>query len=212
MHWTTVARRSSLLAVLILLVVAAHGHTPAAQVARERPPILAQSEDTIAITNVTLVDVTSGARQPSTTVVMKAGRIIDIGPRIPVPRGAVRVDGTERFLIPGLWDMHSHNVAAGAESLELYLVNGVVGTRDMGSDVELILSLRDRVRRGELRGPEIVAAGTHQRLDSIECCWTGTPASRCLMSSMPVTAFSSAYARLVSLRSLMKKRCPSFGR
>jgi imidazolonepropionase-like amidohydrolase len=71
----------------------------------------------------------------------------------------VRVDGTGKFLIPGLWDMHSHNQASGAESLELYLANGVVGTRDMGSDLQFILPLRDRIRRGELGGPEIVASG-----------------------------------------------------
>ena len=117
------------------------------------------ARDSIAITNVTLIDVVSGARQTATTVVTKAGEIADIGRTISVPGGAVRVDGTGKFLIPGLWDMHSHNQASGAESLELYLANGVVGTRDMGSDLEFILPLRDRIRRGELSGPEIVAAG-----------------------------------------------------
>jgi len=43
--------------------------------------------------------------------------------------------------------------------LALYLAHGVVGTRDMGSDLEFILPLRDGIRRGELSGPEIVAAG-----------------------------------------------------
>src|SRR5205823_14122859 len=41
----------------------------------------------------------------------------------------------------------------------LSVANGVVGTRDMGSDLDFILPLRDRIRRGELLGPEIVAAG-----------------------------------------------------
>jgi hypothetical protein len=157
MSWT--ARRTwNFLAPLVLLVVA-QGNSPGAQVAPERSPISAQSEDTIAITNATLIDVSSGTRQPGTTVITKAGRIIDIGTSIRVPAGAVRLDGTRRFLIPGLWDMHSHNEASGAELLELYLANGVVGTRDMGSNLELILSLRDRTRRDPLSGPEIVAAG-----------------------------------------------------
>ena len=71
----------------------------------------------------------------------------------------MRVDGTGRFLIPGFWDMHSHHQMTGTESLDLYLANGVVGTRDMGSDVDYILPLRDRINRGEVFGPEIVAAG-----------------------------------------------------
>jgi hypothetical protein len=55
--------------------------------------------------------------------------------------------------------MHSHHQATGRESLDLFLANGVVGTRDMGADLEFILPLRDRINRGELLGPEIVASG-----------------------------------------------------
>jgi hypothetical protein len=158
MNCTAAARRLSIPALLALLI-AASGSAPAAQVAPEQRSVSAQLGDSIAITNVTLVDVVSGARQTATTVVTKAGEIAEIGGAISVPRGAVRVDGTGKFLIPGLWDMHSHNQASGAESLELYLANGLIGTRDMGSDLEFILPLRDRIRRGELSGPEIVAAG-----------------------------------------------------
>ena len=114
---------------------------------------------TIAITNTTVVDVVTGGQRAGVIVITKAGQIASVGARTPVPQGAVRVDGTGKFLIPGLWDMHSHNQASGSESLELYLANGVVGTRDMGSDLDFIIPLRDRIRRGEVRGPEIVASG-----------------------------------------------------
>jgi imidazolonepropionase-like amidohydrolase len=136
--------------VVLGILVGAGAQVPAGQPS-------GQSE--IAITNTTVIDVVSGGQQAVVTVLIKAGQIANIGRRIPVPAGAVRVDGTGSFLIPGLWDMHSHNQASGPESVELYLANGVVGTRDMGSDLEFILVLRDRIRRGELRGPEIVAAG-----------------------------------------------------
>jgi hypothetical protein len=116
-------------------------------------------DDAIAITNVTVIDVVSGARQPAVTVLTKGGDISGIGRRISAPPGVRRVDGTGKFLIPGLWDMHAHHQASGVESLDLFLANGVVGTRDMGSDVDFILPLRERIRRGELSGPEIVAAG-----------------------------------------------------
>jgi len=158
MNCTVAARRLSIPAVLVLFVAACE-NAPAAQVVREQRSVSAQPQDSIAITNVTLVDVVSGARQTAMTVVTKGGEIAEIGRAISVPPGAVRVDGTGKFLIPGLWDMHSHNQASGAEALELYVAHGVVGTRDMGSDLEFILPLRDRIRRGELSGPEIVAAG-----------------------------------------------------
>jgi imidazolonepropionase-like amidohydrolase len=45
------------------------------------------------------------------------------------------------------------------ESLEQLLANGVVGTRDMGSDADFILPRRERIAPGGTAGPEIVAAG-----------------------------------------------------
>jgi hypothetical protein len=123
----------------------------------------------IAITNATVIDVVAGSHQTGVTVVTKGGQIAGIGPRLSVPQGAVRVDGTGKYLIPGLWDMHSHNQASGVESLDLHLALGVVGTRDMGSDLAFILPLRDRIRRGETRGPEIVASGP--MLDNAPANW-----------------------------------------
>ena len=55
--------------------------------------------------------------------------------------------------------MHSHHQGTGAESLDLFVAKGVVGTRDMGGDANFILPLRDRVRAGAVFGPEIVASG-----------------------------------------------------
>ena len=82
-----------------------------------------------------------------------------IGPRVTIPRGATRVNGKGKFLIPGLWDMHSHHQGTGADCLDLFIAKGVVGTRDMGGDTDFILPLRERVKSGAVLGPEIVAAG-----------------------------------------------------
>ena len=118
-----------------------------------------QANNAIAVTDVTVIDVERGARLSGVTVVTANDRIASIGRSAVIPPGATRVNGRGKFLIPGLWDMHSHHQAAGVQSLELFLANGVVGTRDMGSDADFILPLRDRIARGEEAGPEIVAAG-----------------------------------------------------
>lgn len=118
-----------------------------------------QANNAIAITDVTVIDVESGARIDGANVVTVGDRIARVGRSAVIPPGATRVNGRGKFLVPGLWDMHSHHQAAGVESLELFLANGVVGTRDMGSDADFILPLRDRIARGEVAGPEIVAAG-----------------------------------------------------
>lgn len=142
------------------ILIAVFGHSPVAHVGADQSGAARKAgSGTIAITNATVIDVVSGGERTGVTVVLKAGQIADIGPNIAVPTNTVTVDGTGKFLIPGFWDMHSHNEASGTESLDLFLANGVVGTRDMGSDLDFILTLRDRIRRGEVLGPEILAAG-----------------------------------------------------
>jgi imidazolonepropionase-like amidohydrolase len=145
------------LLVLVAAAGAACDRDPAPQ--RAEGPAAGQSNEWIAIANVTVVDVASGAQAAGMTVVTKGDQIAQVGRGIAVPQGAIAVDGGGKFLIPGLWDMHAHHQGTGAESLDLFVAQGVLGTRDMGADVEFILPLRDRVKRGELLGPEIVAAG-----------------------------------------------------
>jgi len=67
-----------------------------------------------------------------------------VGTRLAVPPGVRVVDGKGQFLIPGLWDMHTHLQAVGDASLLLYIANGVTGIRDMGSDLDFILPLREK--------------------------------------------------------------------
>src|SRR5947199_9103608 len=62
----------------------------------------------VALTDVTLIDIETGARRTAVTVLTEGDRIAAIGPRVAVPRGATRVSGRGKFLIPGLWDMHTH--------------------------------------------------------------------------------------------------------
>lgn len=118
-----------------------------------------KSATSVAITGVTVIDVATGRRQSGVTVVTRGDRIAAIGAGAAIPRDATRVDGKGKFLIPGLWDMHSHHQGTGADSLDLFVAKGVVGTRDMGGDADFILPLRARVNFGAVLGPEIVAAG-----------------------------------------------------
>lgn len=113
----------------------------------------------VAISDVTLIDVETGARRTSVTVLTEGDRIAAIGRDVAVPRGATRVRGNGKFLIPGLWDMHTHHQGTGADSLDLFVAKGIVGTRDMGGDADFILPLRDRIRAGTVFGPEIIASG-----------------------------------------------------
>jgi len=73
-----------------------------------------------------------------------------------LPEGAETVDGAGGYLLPGFADMHVH--AAGPEDLPLYLANGITLIRNMRGTPEH-LELRERIRRGELAGPEMFTTG-----------------------------------------------------
>ena len=113
---------------------------------------------TLAITHVNVVDVVTGRIVPNSTVVISGQTIASITQGTAPPDSRV-VDGQDKFLIPGLWDMHAHMEASRESSLQLYVANGVTGIRDMGSDLDFILKLREATLLGSVLGPHILAAG-----------------------------------------------------
>jgi hypothetical protein len=68
------------------------------------------------------------------------------------------LDGTGEFIIPGLWDMHTHFRDASRD-LNMYLANGVLGIRNMGGASEEVFPIRDAIASGRQLGPKIVASG-----------------------------------------------------
>ena len=118
----------------------------------------------VAITGVSIVDVQTGRIDAGRTVVVRGNRIVSISPagtRTPPATQIVRGDGT--YLIPGLWDMHTHSASAAARELPLHLSFGVTGIRNMHTTVDTALQLVAAIRRavtaGTLTGPRFVANG-----------------------------------------------------
>ena len=131
---------------------------------------LAQSStsSTLIIHDVTVIDATGAPANPHQTVIVRDGRIEAIdssgggfGGMLP----GTHVDGTGKFLIPGLWDMHVHMVfgdwfPGGKEvTLPLFIANGITGVRDMGGELEVLQQWRKEISAGTLIGPRIVMSG-----------------------------------------------------
>lgn len=125
---------------------------------------LIAAQDPLAITPVTVVDMTDGSLAADQTVLVGSNRIVAVGSvgEITVPEHAEVVDGADAYLIPGLWDMHAHAAVEGRPEsfFRLFLANGITGYRDMFGSLEIAQSARKAVHAGELSGPpRIVAAG-----------------------------------------------------
>jgi hypothetical protein len=113
----------------------------------------------LAITHVNVIDVSSGRTLPNSTVTIRGSSIVSVTTGGAPPANALVVEGRDKFLIPGLWDMHAHTQMTGEPWLALGIANGVTGIRDMGSDLDFILNMREATSSGKVLGPRIFAAG-----------------------------------------------------
>jgi len=128
----------------------------------------------LVISRVTVIDATGAPAQPNMTVVITGDRITALGRdgKVSVPREAQETNGTGKFLIPGLWDMHVHwSDPAAAKYLELFTAGGVTGVRQMwGFPVHF--QWRKDIAAGTVRGPRMVLAGAI--VDGPKPVWKGS--------------------------------------
>jgi Amidohydrolase family len=119
------------------------------------------------ITHVTVIDTEAGKEDQDRTVVISGERIagIEQSKNANVPSDARVVNGRGKYLIPGLWDMHTHSLAPERRDtyFPLFLANGVTGVRDTHAHIPLheIRRWRQELASGAIVGPRIVGvAGT----------------------------------------------------
>ena len=133
--------------------------------------------DGLLIQNVTLIDGTGRAPIEKATVLVEDDRITRVARSVlPAPKGARVIDGTGKYLIPGLMDMHIHLMGgtkveidglrsadidrdAGIRALHSYIYAGVTSIYDAGNNPAFILPLRDDERSGKIASPRIFATG-----------------------------------------------------
>ncbi len=129
----------------------------------------------LVIRGVTVLSPEDGSVSPDRAVLVADGRIVAIVPtsemRSSDDTRVIEADGY--FLIPGMWDLHTHLSFADRNAGPLMITQGVTGARDMGAVLEEIEEIRAEFERGETLGPRIVRAGPtlngavygrHQRL------------------------------------------------
>lgn len=131
--------------------------------------------DDLLIENVTIIDGSGSTPAPGMFVSIKGDRIADIADHaIESASGSIKIEGSGKFLIPGLIDTHVH-LRGGADpltptkkksarlsgetALASYLYSGVTSIYDAGNDPDYIYSLRDDERAGDILSPRIFATG-----------------------------------------------------
>ena len=117
-----------------------------------------------AIINVNVLTMSDENILAGQTVIVEGGLITRLGPvdSTPVPEDSVIVDGTDRYLLPGLAEMHGHIPAAASPDLgrvmTLLAANGVTTVRGMLGQPSH-LALRNELLQGTVFGPRLVTSG-----------------------------------------------------
>lgn len=120
--------------------------------------------DTQVFVNVNVIPLDSERVLQNQTVIVEDGTITAIGhsKTLNIPEDAIMIDGKDRYLMPGLSDMHAHVAAYSEDSapdnnadMLLYLLNGVTTIRNTAGfpgHLEQSKMLED----GEMLGPRML--------------------------------------------------------
>ena len=149
-------------------------------------PLIALSggaqQDLIIINNVTVINVRNGVKTAA-DILISGEKIIGLEPNGNLTgkdnlhlKNAQIVDATGQYAIPGLWDMHVHltkNIELRSKISSLFVANGVTSVRDLGAEVDDILSFIDNSTTLGNMAPQIWAAGP--MLDGTPPVFDGKP-------------------------------------
>ncbi len=138
----------------------------------ERLPEAPPAAELLVIENVSVVDAETATLRPGMTVEVENGRIRSLASAAGESPSGLVVDGSGKFLIPGLWDMHVHLPLKLSTHfhLPLFVAHGVTAVRDMmdcrNPSHRVFACLEDKrswngaVARGELVGPRVMGVAS----------------------------------------------------
>ncbi len=133
------------------------------------------SASAILISNVGIIDVRTGTIIENRQVVVDSGKISKISESVSNAESyTTTIDGTGKFLMPGLAEMHAHipqpsnsNPGIVDETLFLYLSNGITTIRGMLGHPSH-LELREKAKKNEIVSPRIYTSSPSLNGNSIK--------------------------------------------
>ncbi|TXS48042.1 amidohydrolase [Streptomyces sp. uw30] len=94
-------------------------------------------------------------------LLIRDGRVAEVTPHRPGRPAERRVDASERTVIPGLWDAHTHpwQTTYGGRQTALQLAYGITTAVSLGGFAYEQARIREAVVAGVLAGPRLLATG-----------------------------------------------------
>jgi len=121
--------------------------------------------DNVALINVNIIPMTENIVYENYAILISNHKIKAIGKykELEIPQGTKIIDAENKYLIPGLGDMHAHiptDIRGNLlyDSFDLFLSNGVTFIRNMWG-TQATLNFREQINNKEIEGPEIYTTG-----------------------------------------------------
>ena len=164
--------------------------------------VRAEERGDVIVRHVNVVDVAGERIAGDQAVVTRGDDIVAVGPDAAIAsqwQAGRSIDGSGKYLIPGLWDMHVH-FGGGPELIEenkallpLYVAHGITTIRDASGDLpDQVLSWREEIANGSLFGPTLYTSGP--KIEGLNPIWKGT------IEAGSREGIDAALARLQALR------------
>jgi imidazolonepropionase-like amidohydrolase len=133
-----------------------------------------------------LIDPANGSVTDNQVILIKDGKISEIGPAVTTPPGATVIDLSKQWVLPGLVDAHTHitmnlpvnppggslwedklvhesnafRAARGLHNAEILLNAGFLALRDVGNSGDYAdTAVRKAIETGWFKGPTIIGSG-----------------------------------------------------
>lgn len=139
-------------------------------------PLAAQ---TTAIRAGHLIDPATGKISDNQIILVRDGKIVEVGPGVSIPAGASVIDLSQSWLMPGLMDAHVHltldatdyigsyikessglRAIRGARNAEDVLRSGFTAVKDIGNDADYAaVDVRRAIEKGWFTGPTFLNSG-----------------------------------------------------
>ena len=136
----------------------------------------------VLIRHATVVDADKGLTYPGQSVAIQGQDIVAVGADSQLAgqwQATLEIDAGNRYLIPGLWDMHVHFgggpalIEENKALLPLYVAHGITTVRDASGDLaEQVLQWRGQIADGQLFGPQLFTSGA--KIEGLKPVWKGT--------------------------------------
>jgi len=118
-------------------------------------------EADLIVSNVNVINVENGEILNSQDVVIIGDSIAQIThhKRVNDYTTVNIIDATDKYLIPGLWDMHTHTWWGYEDFYPLLLSNGITGVREMFGNMDVVNEIKRLTQSDSLISPDYISAG-----------------------------------------------------